>query len=90
MGFNKFKHLPKDECCKCIKETVLAHRSCHDIRKQLNGISNSDNRQASLKELIKRQNINSLENFEFKKEVHYKSPLEQADHIQLPSMYTVR
>ena len=89
MGFNQFKHLPKDECCKCIKEAVLGHRSIHDIKKQLSGISNSEQRQASLKELIKRQKLNLIENVNFKKETNYKSPLEQADNVQLPSMYTV-
>jgi hypothetical protein len=92
MGFNQFKHLPKDECCQCIKEFLLAHRSCYDIKKQLSSISNSENRQANLKELINRQKSlksDLNEHFDFKKEIHYKSPLEQIDHINLPSMYTV-
>lgn len=93
LGFNQFKRLPKDECCQCIKDFLLPQRSCHDIKKQLSNISNSEQRQANLKELIRRQkslNLSSIENFEFKKEIHYKSPLEQIDRIQLPSIYTVR
>jgi hypothetical protein len=92
MGFNKFKHLPKAECCQCIKENLLPQRSCDDIRKQLTNYSNSEQRQLNLKELLKNQkklNAHSLNNFDFVKEIHYKSPFEQADHVDLPSMYTV-
>ena len=92
MGFNQFKHLTKDECCQCIKDFLLPHRSVYDIKKQLSSISNSEQRQASFKELIKRQKSlesDISEQFDFIKEIHYKSPLEQIDHIQLPSIYTV-
>ena len=96
MGFNKFKHLPKDECCQCIKEHLLPHRNCQDIKKQISQISNSEQRQASLKELLKKQKAlehNSLNSLAFKKTLHYKSPLEQAErseHAQLPCIYTVK
>ena len=95
MGFNKFKHLPKNECCQCIKDHLLPQRTSEDIKKQLSNISNSEQRQLKLKELLKSQKLNSnkngisSKNFEFIKEVDYKSPLEQSDFIQLPSMYTL-
>lgn len=92
MGFNKFKHLPKSECCECIKEHMLPIRSCDDIRKQLNNFSSSELRQNQLKELLKRQRqikANWMHNYNFIKEVHYRSPFDQADHVQLPSQYTV-
>ena len=93
MGFNKFKHLPKNECCQCIKDHLLPQRTSEDIKKQLSNISNSEQRQLKLKELLKSQKLNSnkngisSKNFEFIKEVDYKSPLEQSDFIQLPSMF---
>lgn len=93
MGFNKFKHLPKSECCECIKEHLLPNRSCDDIRKQLNYFSNSEQRQAQLKELLRKQKqlmTNLMQNYEFIKEVHYKSPFEQSENVQLPSQYTVK
>lgn len=89
MGFNQFKHLPKSECCQCIKDHLLPHRSIHDIRKQLCNISNSEQRQMHLKELLKKQKQMNPENYEFDVERNYKSPLEQSDNVQLPSMYTV-
>lgn len=55
-------------------------------------MSSSEQRQLQLKELLKRQkkpgNV-MLSNYEFSKEIHYKSPFEQADSAQLPTMYTV-
>jgi hypothetical protein len=92
MGFNKFKHLPKPECCECIKAHLLPHRSCDDIKKQLSSISNSEQRQNSLKDLLRKQKqLNTLKNNEFNKNVHYKAPIDQLDCIEdLPSMYTVR
>lgn len=93
MGFDKFKHLQKDECCQCIKEHLLPHRNCFDIKKQLNSISSSEVRQSCLKDLLKKQkemSLSTLKNFEFIPEKHYKSPLEQSDnYVPLPSMYTV-
>lgn len=93
MGFDKFKHLQKDECCQCIKEHLLPHRNCFDIKKQLNSISSSEVRQSCLKDLLRKQKETScctLKNFEFIPEKHYKSPLEQSEnYVQLPSMYTV-
>ena len=71
---------------------MLPHRNWQDIKKQLNCLSGSEERQACLKELLKKQkhlNAISLKNFDFNKEIHYKSPFEQADHVQLPSMYTL-
>jgi len=92
MGFDKFKHLPKDECCQCIKDYLLAHRSTTDIRKQLNSISNSEQRQKCLKELLRKQTEERSFNKEFDKELHYMSPFEQSERydIQLMPMYTVR
>jgi hypothetical protein len=91
MGFNKFKHLPKSECCRCIREHLLGHRSCEDIKKQLSLISNSEQRQNNLKELLKKQKqMNMTESFTFNRRIHYKSPFEQSDKVRLPSMYTVR
>ena len=92
MGFNKFKHLPKDECCQCIRDHLLVHRTCFDIKKQLSSISNSEQRQSSLKDLLKKQGqLNSLssQRFEFNKDIHYKSPLDQSDCVQLSPIYTV-
>lgn len=70
----------------------MPHRIFNDIKKQLSSISNSEQRQTSLKELIRKQksiSLNYMENFNFVNEIHYKSPLEQIDRVQLPSMYTV-
>ena len=83
-----FKHLPKMDCCNCIKEYLLPQRSSDDIRKQLTSITNTDQRDMKLKDLLKKQN--RLDNYDdFIKEIHYKSPFEQSDQIQLPPMYTV-
>lgn len=84
-----FKHLPKAECCQCIKDHLLPHRCIDDIRKQLCSISNSEQRQMYLKELLKKQKQMNSENYEFDVKRNYKSPLEQSDNVQLPSMYTV-
>ncbi len=91
MGFDKFKHLPKDECCQCIKDCLLAHRSTSDIRKQLNSISNSEQRQKCLKELLNKQVQERSPNRVFDKNLHYMSPFEQSERndVQLTSMYTV-
>ncbi len=91
MGFNKFKHLPKPECCECIREHLLPQRNCDEIKRQISLLTNSEQRQAYLKELLRKQKqLTTLADYEFIKEVHYKSPLEQADfHVHLPSMYTV-
>ena len=93
MGYNKFKHLPKSECSKCISQHLLSNRTPDEIKKHLSLFSNSEERQASLKELLdnqKRVSSSSIKNFEFVKEKHYKSPYDQSNSIQLPSMYTVR
>ncbi len=92
MGFNKFKHLPKSECCQCIREHLLGHRSCEDIKKQLSLISSSEKRQTNLKDLLKKQKEMSMseERYTFNKRVNYKSPFQQSDQARLPSMYTVR
>jgi hypothetical protein len=95
MGFNKFKHLPKVECCQCIKEHLLPHKSITEIRHQLSGISSSEQRQHNLKELLRKQkqlcfnNALSKNNYQFSTDIHYKSPFEQSESIQLPSIYTV-
>jgi hypothetical protein len=94
MGFNKFKHLPKTECCQCIREHLLPQRSCDDIKKQLCNISNSEQRQLKLKELLKKQKQSASANIgyltqDFVKEVHYKALIEQTQSVQLPSMYTL-
>lgn len=98
LGYNKFKHLAKEECCQCVKEHTLPHRSCFDIRKQFSLVNNSDLRQISLKDLQKKQkdlNQSALKNFEFKKNVHYKSPAEQihssksSQFGELAPMYTI-
>ena len=94
MGFNKFKHLPKDECCQCIREHLLPHRNRQDIKKQISQISNSEQRQSSLKELLKKQKSlqNSLNELAFNKSLHLKSPYEQierSENSQIPSIYTV-
>ena len=91
MGFNKFKHLPKQEACECIRDHLLPQRATDDIKRQLVYITNSEHRQASLKELLAKQKQQPKSaNYDFDKKVHYKSPLEQADfHAHLPSMYTV-
>lgn len=92
MGINKFKHLPKTECCECIREHLLPQRTCDDIRKQFSNFSNQEQRQSQLKELLQRQKCltpNNMQNFEFIKEIHYKSPFDQAETAQLPCQYTV-
>jgi hypothetical protein len=89
MGFNQFKHLPKGECCECIRDHLLPHRNIEDIRKQICNISNSEQRQMYLKELLKKQKQMNNENYEFDFQRNYKSPLDQSDNVQLPSMYTV-
>jgi len=92
MGYNKFKHLPKNECSKCINQHLLPNRPADDIKKHLSLFSNSSERQANLKELLDNQkqiNAHLVKNFEFIKEKHYKSPFDQSDNVQLPSMYTV-
>ncbi len=92
MGYNKFKHLPKNECSKCINQHLLPNRTPDDIKKHLSLFSNSTERQANLKELLDNQkqiNSHMVKNFEFKKEKHYKSPFDQSEIAQLPSMYTV-
>ena len=93
MGYNKFKHLPKNECSKCISEHLLSNRTPDEIKKHLSLFSNLEERQSSLKELLsnqKRLNAQCIKNFEFVKEKHYKSPFDQSDNVQLPSMYTVK
>jgi hypothetical protein len=91
MGYNKFKHLPKAECADCIKEHLLPQRACDEIRRQLSLFSNSEQREASFKELLQKQKqISTLKSYEFIREIHYKSPLEQSDSVHLPPMYTVR
>jgi hypothetical protein len=95
MGFYKFKHLPKSECCHCIKEHLLPHRSIAEIRHQISIISSSEQRQHSLKDQLKKQkklcsnNALSKNDYRFIAEIHYKSPFEQSESIQLPSIYTV-
>ncbi len=71
---------------------MLAHRTCFDIKKQLSSITNLEHRQEILKSLLRKQketNTASLRQYDFNKELHYKSPLEQSDVIELCSMYTV-
>ena len=92
MGYNKFKHLQKNECCKCIHEHLLSNRSCDEIKKHLSLFSNSEERQKNLKELLNNQRMlqaHSVKNFEFIKDLHYKSPYDQSDNVPLPPMYTV-
>lgn len=94
-GFITFKTLQKSECCLCIQEHYLPHRSYEDIRKQLNFLINNESCQKKLKELLKKQkkqNASLLSSFEFNRDIHYKSPFEQSlcGRVSLPSMYTVR
>jgi dihydrofolate reductase len=92
VGYNKFKHLPKDQCSKCIHEHLLSNRSCVEIKKHLSLFSNSEERQANLKELLsnqKRLETQLVKNFDFCKSRNYKSPFDQSDSVQLPSMYTI-
>ena len=90
MGFNKFKHLQKNECCQCIRDHLLPHRSVEDIKRQINANCYSDQRQVRLKELRRQQKqLNTIIDYNFNKQIHYKSPYQQAEYVQLPPMYTV-
>ena len=92
MGFEKFKHLPKDECCQCIIQHFLPHRASFNFKKHLGWLTNTIQRNAIRKELLRKQrdcDQFSLNDFNFDRRIHYKSPYEQSDQVYLPTMYTV-
>lgn len=93
MGFNKFKHLDRQQAVECIHKYMMPHKSCEEIKKQINSIIDHEERQKKLKSLLmkqKNEKMTTLENYEFDEEIHYRSPFEQAEKARLPPMYTVR